>query len=254
MRSQAWWTRFYDETMAEILLDRPDPEIVEKTLDFLVEKLALKKADSVLDQCCGRGTLSVALARRGYRIVGVDQCAPYITHARKACNAAGLFSEFHISDATVFTATPRLAAGFNWYTSFGYTLSDDLNRTMIERAGNSIEPGGRFALDFPNFPMIFRNFEPTRIYRHTVDGRETVILRESRFDLVDGAMYQTWTHVSEHDTPPKHTTCLRIYMPHQIVELMRASGFENINLFGDVTGTPIGPDSPRCIAIGQRTI
>lgn len=46
--------------------------------------------DRVLDAGCGPGTLSLALARSGRRVVGVDISAPFIEVARERVAAAGL--------------------------------------------------------------------------------------------------------------------------------------------------------------------
>ena len=57
---------------------RPMPERLEELLDFA----AVPAGSLVLDVGCGRGSLSLALARRGCSVVGVDPSAPTPAVAR----------------------------------------------------------------------------------------------------------------------------------------------------------------------------
>ena len=84
----AWWTTLYDEHLADVLLDAADPAETEATAAFLLRELRVSPGDRLFDQCCGTGRVAVALARRGYRVHGVDLIARYVERARDA--AAGV--------------------------------------------------------------------------------------------------------------------------------------------------------------------
>ena len=48
------------------------------------------------------------------------------------------------------------------------------------------------------------------------------------------------------------TSRLRLYLPHQLVELLLVVGFEEVSLYGDESGDPLTIDSPRCIAVARK--
>src|SRR5262245_23654662 len=113
-----WWADFFDDTLAEMFLVRADEGELTATLAFLTERLALGSGSMVFDQCCGIGSLSIPLARRGIRVVGVDQCAAYVERARR--ESAGLPATYEVGDALAFTPAGPCDGAFNWYSSFGY--------------------------------------------------------------------------------------------------------------------------------------
>ncbi|MHC4219492.1 MAG: class I SAM-dependent methyltransferase, partial [Planctomycetota bacterium] len=128
----AWWNTFFDHTYAEFGLAAPDPEKIGRTVDFLFEVLGLREGMHLFDQCCGIGRLSVPLARRGIHVIGVDITAGYVDRAR--AEARELPAEFHCADAFEFVTDRHCDAAVNWFTSFGYSESDQVNARMFERA------------------------------------------------------------------------------------------------------------------------
>ncbi len=65
----------------------------EQEVDFLVDALGLESGMRVLDVGCGPGRHSLALARRGFDVVGVDHSAEFVRLARDAAVADGLHGD-----------------------------------------------------------------------------------------------------------------------------------------------------------------
>src|SRR5947209_3462060 len=97
-----WWESFFDDVFADLVLVRPEGESLRAEVGFLMEKLRLSPGGRVFDQCCGVGGLSLPLADRGLRVVGVDLNAGYVRRARAAAAARGLDCAFHAGDAFAF--------------------------------------------------------------------------------------------------------------------------------------------------------
>ena len=74
----------------------------EQEIDFLVDALRLEPGMRVLDVGCGPGRHSLALARRGYHVVGVDHSAEFLRLAREAAASAdqvtATFEELDVRD------------------------------------------------------------------------------------------------------------------------------------------------------------
>jgi len=238
-----WWADFYNDTIAELFLVRDEAA----ELDFLVERLELRPDFLVYDQCCGIGNLAIGLARRGFRAVGADLCAPYIERARR--DAAGLPCEFSCADAFTYRPPESCDGAYNWYSSFGYADQDARNLEMLRRAFESLKPGGRFALDFLNAPAVYRDFKP-RMERGSPGGPRVV--RECNIDVLRGRLEQRWTTTNAAGRCSERTSSVKLYPPHQLAELLRDAGFRDIELLGSVTGTAVNVESPRCIAVGRK--
>jgi len=247
-----WWAELYDDALADVLLERVDPAAVEVTVGFLRRVLAVEPGDRILDQCCGVGGLAIPLARAGFDVVGVDQAAGYIARATAASEDVRERARFFVGDAFGWRPERMCHAAFNWWTSFGYAPRDADNLRMLKRAAEAIVPGGRFALDFLNVPQVLRAFAPTVTISRATPRGTIELTRETTLDLAAGTMHKTWRYVLPDGTRPERTSVIRMYMPSQLVELLRAAGFDDIELYGDETGAPLTIDSPRCIAVAVR--
>ncbi|GLH75850.1 methyltransferase [Bradyrhizobium sp. SSBR45G] len=136
----AYWNgpggqRWSDRQEAQDVLLAPVSQI-------LIERIAAKPGDHVLDIGCGCGGLAIALAQQvapGGHVLGVDISAPMLERAR-AVAPAGLPAEFVLADATVH---PFPAASFDLMVSrFGVMFFADpvISFANIRRA---LKPGGR---------------------------------------------------------------------------------------------------------------
>lgn len=243
-----WWSELYNDALADVLLDGTSAAEIAATVDFLVERLALPERGVVFDQCAGTGRLSIALARRGYTVHGVEQCAAYVERARAAAAGLDVVPSFVIGDAFEHVPARSCDGAFNWWTSFGYLPDDAGNARMLERAFEALVPGGRFALDLPNLPGVLASFRPHEITRRG----ELTILRETTLDLARGLMHKRWTFLDGTGRRVERPSTVRVYMPDQIASLLAAVGFTDVELVGGSDGQPLGLHSPRCIAIARR--
>ena len=139
MKQETWWSTLYDDVLADVLLERAEPSEVERTLTFLVGALQLRPGDRVFDQCSGIGSLAVPLARRGFRVVGVEQAPHYAERANFDARASGVDCHVVTGDAFEFVPEVRCRGAFNWWTSFGYEQDDVANRRMLERAFDALD-------------------------------------------------------------------------------------------------------------------
>src|SRR5512137_1003214 len=71
-------------------------------VDGIVARLRLKPGARVLDMCCGPGRHAIELARRGFRVTGVDRTALYLQMARRDALKARVEVEFIKRDARRF--------------------------------------------------------------------------------------------------------------------------------------------------------
>jgi SAM-dependent methyltransferase len=247
-----WWKSFYNEALPEDYLARVDTDELSATVSFLEEKLAVQPGSTIFDQCCGIGSLSIPLGQRGARVIGVDQCEAYIRRARVEAEASHLACDFHVGDAFEFLPSRPCDAAFNWWTSFGYAVSDLQNSLMLRRAWEALRAGGWFALDFPNMAHLLRHFAPSIVRRCGPDGAETMIVRESHIALDRGALEQRWTIDLPDGRRQIGHSSVRLYLAHHLANMLSDCGFEDIQFFGSVRGERLDLDSPRCICRARK--
>lgn len=241
-----WWEGFFDPTYAQLGLEARDEAARERVVDTIVALLGLAPGARIFDQCCGTGRLSVPLARRGYRITGVDLGAGYADTART--RVAG-DSDFHTADAFTFVAPTPCDGAINWFTSFGYAADDRQNLEMLRRAYDSLVPGGKLALDFTNFARVLGDLRPAIIDRQG----DSLLVQETSFDWPRGMVLLRWTYAHGDGRREERHTENRMYMPHDLVRLFREAGFVDVALFGPGP-TPFERTSARVIAVGRRPL
>lgn len=74
------------------------PGLDDDQLQKLLAAVGPLEGRRVLDLGCGAGSASVALARRGARVIAVESSTARLTQARQAADVAGVKVEFHHSD------------------------------------------------------------------------------------------------------------------------------------------------------------
>ncbi len=275
-KQSAWWQSFYDDTPFELYMVRSNQAELEESIAFLREKLHLTAGATIFDQCCGFGAMSIPLAERGFRMFGADLCKKYIAMAKQAVASKSgktksgkpgspkgksaktasaktkLDATFTVADAFDFVPRVSCDAAFNWYTSFGYTREDEQNLKMVARAFAALKPGGHYALDFLNMPMIMQAFKTSMSTTlHSPQG-DILQTRKCSFDLYKGTMEQHWTWVMPDGKELTQDSTLRAYMPCDLVAMFKQVGFVDVKLFGGTDGSPLTADSGRCIVVARK--
>lgn len=252
--AEKWWETLYDDLLAKVLLDATCDKDILQTAGFLQHILALQPADSVLDQCCGTGRLSLALSNAGFDVLGVDLIDSYIAKAKAKALSTDSACRFEAGDAYGFVSPQPVQGVFNWWTSFGYSETDDDNIKMIQRAFDSLLPGGRFALDFMNVPGLYRHFQPQMVTTIEEPDGQLVLIRQSRIDHTTALMHKSWRYFLPNGERVEHQSQVRLYAPHELSALFRQCGFLDIEIFGDIDQSELTLNSPRCIVVGRKPL
>lgn len=123
---------------------------------------------------------------------------------------------------------------------------------MLARAFEALEPGGYFILDFMNVPGILAHFKEQVITRRESPKGELLLLRESRLDLFNGRILKRWTYLLPDERRTIRESSVRLYMPCDLIRLLKSVGFGEVELYGDIYGSALSLNSPRCICLAQK--
>lgn len=161
----------------------------EQEVDFLVSALGLEPGERVLDVGCGPGRHSLALARRGFDVMGVDLSDAFIQLAHDAAIADGLAARFEVRDvrelpfADEFDAVICLCQG-------GFGLLGGLDEVdVFGRIVRAVRPGGAIAVSAFHVAFAVRHleagedFDPATGVMHEVATVRNEAGEERLFDL-----------------------------------------------------------------------
>ena len=238
-----FWTTFYPAMFHKERWEDADMEA--KAVGRL---LGIKDGADVLDFCCGPGRHALAMARMGFRVVGVDRTGPYLEMARRRAGKEGLEIAFVKEDVRSFRRERRFDAAVSLYTSFGYFEDPADDRQVLKNLHDSLRPGGKLLVDLSGKEVLARVFLP-RSWSELEDGalllEERVIRNgweriENRWILIRGA--------ERHE----QRFSLRLYSGVELMALMLSVGFSSVELFGTLDGGSYDQTARRLAAVGVR--
>lgn len=132
---------FYDRLMATVPYDM--------WLEYYRLLLAHQNIEpkTVLDVCCGTGTLTEKMAQVGFEMTGFDLSKPMIVEARRKAKIANLDIRYHVKDATQADLGTRFDAAYSFFDSLNYIRTLKGFDAAIHRIAEHVKPGGSFIFD-----------------------------------------------------------------------------------------------------------
>jgi SAM-dependent methyltransferase len=252
-KGKNWCEDFYDDHFAEHHLVRADKKELDDTIRFFEEKLHLRPGCRIFDQCCGIGSLSIALAGKGYKMNGVDLIPSYISRAQRDALNAGAACRFESGDAYTYTTPEPCDAAINWWTSFGYTPDDRQNMEILHCVHKSLKPGGRFALDYMNAPQRLMEFGGGTYTRSETKKGDYTSIWESHLDHANNMIVKNWRcRYLDGREIVKQGGGAKLYTKDDLEQMFKTCGFGNVHFYGSIAGETLTDSSPRCIVVAEK--
>jgi SAM-dependent methyltransferase len=127
-------------------------------VDFLLGRHAKAKVKQILDLGCGTGTHDIVLARRGYRVHGVDMSPQMLAHAER--HRAELLKPFRdllsfsLGDIRDLDLKCKFDAVISLFHVMSYQTTDADLLAALTTARNHLRMDGLFLFDFWHGPAV----------------------------------------------------------------------------------------------------
>ena len=244
-----WYEEFFGEDWLELAALRIEDERTRAEVDFVVGALELAPDARVLDLACGHGRHSLELARRGYRVSGLDLSAPSLEVARGRAADDGLAVEFGECDMREIPFEDEFDAVLNLFTAFGYFDDEREDRRVLEAVARALHDGGAFLLDTIHAPFLYRHFQP-QAWTELDDG--TLFLEDRRLDLRRGRIDTRWVGARPDGTRSELWSSVRLYTLSDLAGMLSDAGLEVERAYGGFDGSELGVDSRRLIVVARK--
>jgi SAM-dependent methyltransferase len=122
----------------------------KQEVDFLVHcfrRYARRPVRTVLDIACGTGPHLIRLAKRGYRMSGLDLSPDNIAFLRERAAEAGLGVELHVGDMTRFSLARPVDAAICMQDSQGHLLTNQAILDHLRCVARAVKRGGLYIFD-----------------------------------------------------------------------------------------------------------
>ena len=222
------------------------PERTAKEIDFLLAQLKLATVARVLDVGCGAGRHSIELARRGYRVVGIDPAQAMIEVARAGAAAASVSVDFRVESGEAFLADEEFDAAMCLFTTLGQISEHGEDSRLVKRVHDALRLGGFFAVEVPQRDPTVKNLRPTDRF----EGPERYTDVTRRYDPEDNSVTEIFDVASLEETR-RYVLRYRLYSRDELTDLLQGAGFTNLVAYSNYDGTPLSPESPTMLVVAR---
>jgi len=224
---------------------------VKGIIDGLERFLAPEPRSRLLDLGCGSGRLTLELARRGHRVLGIDPDERALTAARIAAKGEKLNVHFMKADIRAIPYRADFDAVVSLDGAFGQLPADRDDLRCLEAVKRSLKPGGKLLIEVLNKEWLMRHFEPN-MWERAEEGKGAVVLDRIAFDFERGRLDNHRTIVLADGRRTPSFVSVRVYTLTELKAHIERAGLLYRQCWGGFDGSAYGMDSRRLALLAER--
>lgn len=256
-----WYEDFFHGVALDLWRKAIRPEQTTAEADFLIKALECEPGSHLLDVPCGNGRLSLELARRGYRVTGVDISEEFIEEARSSImnvsttdpppTAGGTDLsaqlEFLLGDMRRIEGEEIYDGAFCFGNSFGFLAYADMER-FLNGTFRALKPGARFIIETG---MAAESAIP-KFEEHASHQIEDILLTINEQYLAEESCIDS-EYIFERDGKAEARKAKHwIYTAAEIRRMLERAEFTVLNLYGSLKCEPFVLGSDELYVVAQR--
>jgi SAM-dependent methyltransferase len=220
-------------------------DLIEKVL----QQYAQRPLETILDLGCGTGSHAIPLAKRGYKVMGVDRSAGMLSHAReKTKNTFSTQSPntptFIEGDVRNVDIGQRFDAVLMMFAVLGYQLTNEDVLAALRTVHQHLKPGGLFVCDVWYGPAVLAVRPSERV--------KVIPTKEGKLIRVASSTLDTYHHLCEvryrlwrlsgsqvmSETEESHM--MRYFFPQELAFFLSQTQFKMVDIrsFDDIKCPP----------------
>ncbi|MEZ4804577.1 MAG: methyltransferase domain-containing protein [Bacteroidia bacterium] len=239
----AWFKDWFNTPYYHLLYGERDHVEAEKFINNLLDYLNPEKGSVFLDLACGKGRHALDIARKNFKVYGVDLSLESIEFAKKSeCDNL----KFEVHDMRETFKEDYFDYVLNLFTSFGYFDTHEDNLKTLIAVTNDLKQEGVFIQDYFNSNVVLANMKPSE--NKLISGIDFHITKE----IKDSNIIKTISFKDNGES----------YRFQEKVKLLSFNDFENlysnaglkvIDVFGDYQLNPFNQNtSERLLLVSKK--
>jgi SAM-dependent methyltransferase len=221
--------------------------VAEDEIDKILLLLDIGPGAEILDLCCGPGRHSLALARRGFKVTGVDRTSAFIKKAGEQAKEQGLSIEFNQADMRDFRKPKAFDAALSLFTSFGYFEDQAENQQVLVNIYDSLKDGGTLLIDVMGKEVLARIFQE----RDWIE-QDGVFFLQERLVSKDWSWIENRWIIIKGAEKREFEVSHWLYSALELTEMVLNAGFRAVEVFGSLEGTPYDHEARRLVVIAEK--
>lgn len=245
--ARPWYAAFFDGMALELWRQAIPRRVTAAEAAAIPRWLGVRAGARLLDVPCGNGRLSLPLARRRFRVTGIDQSAEFIAEARAAAVEAGLDAAFLVADMREIPDAAPFDGAFCLGNSFGY-LDAAGTEAFADALARALRPGARFLL---HTAMTAESVLPAIAERIWHPAGDMLMLVENSYDAAESRLDSVYTFVRDGRTETRRAVHW-IFTVGEIRRLFARHGLDAVALHGDLAGGPFEAGDENLYLVLER--
>lgn len=232
------------------------PRYTQREIAFLTQLQILTPGCRILDLACGGGRHSLAMARQGARVTGVDIGPAALALARRRAQRSGLQLEFVQQDLRQLTYDACFDVVTLIFGCFTEMLKADAE-TVLKCIQRSLRPGGHFILDVyaPRFFAALDGEQEWWVGKDFIAGRFPQLVLTEYFYYRRDKTYARRDFICDATTGTFHTFGVsgQAYSLPDLCGMLEIAGLQPIAVYGSWEGEEASSESVQYIVIATRS-
>lgn len=207
---------------------------------------------TVLDLCCGTGTVSLILARMGYQATGIDLSAGMIEYAANKARSQKLDVDFRVQDAAELRLGKRFDLVISLFDSLNYILDASALQNAFYRVCEHLHPGGLFVFDMnTELALAGRFFDQNNLG----SGAPVIYEWRSTYDPEARICTVRMSFIYRRRGEEKHVRIVhyqRAYGIDEIADMLRRAGLDVLSVYNGYTLRRASARSDRVFFVARK--
>lgn len=263
MKENAWWSEEYGffgkhylegDNSKEGYLAGQKQTLEQRTqaeAEGIIRLLDLKGEEKILDVPSGYGRHSIALAKKGFNVTGVELNAVHLSEAIRTAQTTQVKPDFVKGNMIDISHKEEFDAVINMFYSFGFFETDEENKKVLENFFNALRKGGKFLFHTDvNVPRILAGKYKEDETRSLASGNTLRII--DKYNPEDKRIHGTWIIKGEDGKEERKDYSVRVYTKQEFIDLCKQVGFTDFEVYSDWNKTPYSEDSEDMIIVAKK--
>ena len=238
-----WFETFFNGAAVDFWTRAMTPALTLGEVDFLEKALEVSPGARLLDVPCGNGRHSIELARRGYRITGIDLSDEFLAAARSQLDADWRKGDMR----SLELESAAFDGAFCFGNSFGYFEHTGV-AAFLAALAVTLKPGARLVIETG---VCAESILPTMVQKRWHRFGDLMILSENRYDPWESCLHIDYTFVRDGNVETRPAASY-VFTAAELRRRLEAAGFEVQAFHGGILGEPFQLGTPRLVIIAMR--
>ncbi len=207
---------------------------------------------TVLDLCCGTGSGSLLLAKRGYKVTGVDISPEMIDVAMHKAEESGAPINFYAQDASRLHVSGKFDLVVSLFDSLNYILDPSALSQAFQRVSKYLNPSGLFIFDMNTEYALAAGF----FDQDNIGSKAHVHYKwHSNYDLATRICSIDMDFVHHHVSGDRKIHIMhhqRAYDIEEIVGMLIESGVQVLAVYKAYTFQTASPSCDRVFFVARK--